>query len=332
MLNTTQQVSDVHQSPFTPETWDRMMELINNTDLLVPSVGEFPGDEWDAQTQAVLDQYWPGTTELSAIKRIENKAIYTAMYNDEEIIVKSIAYTDEYYDSTRDQMTFLNFIGRDLNVATYVEPGVEYSDDKKLLVTMSRFVYGESPKEVGDQAPYTWIFDENAVKTIGKFWHDYRRLSIEFKGAHAETYEHFPDYKTFQNGWERAFHDITIPVTDTSYGVIHGDAHTGNFMLQDLGNDQWAMGALDFDNAERAWYVIDIGTEVWGANMQMYNAKFDDSEREARISDMKKWIFESYGWDLTEDELYQGCRWRRDFIYFLSQTIILLTPRSDPGW
>lgn len=53
--------------------------------------------EYDKGVQDVLDQYWPNTTELTAIKRLEApiKSVYTAKYNGEEVIVKSVDYTPE---------------------------------------------------------------------------------------------------------------------------------------------------------------------------------------------------------------------------------------------
>jgi len=43
--------------------------------------GDDPNAEYDAKVQAVLDEYWPGTTDLNAIKREPpEKAVYTAMY------------------------------------------------------------------------------------------------------------------------------------------------------------------------------------------------------------------------------------------------------------
>jgi len=119
-------------------------------------------------------------------------------------------------------------------------------------------------------APYTWVLDEGCVKTIGTFWHDYRTRSIEYKTAYPANYEAFPIWDTFQDGWETAFTPITIPVTDTSFGVIHGDSHTGNFMMNYNGGDDFDMTVIDWDNAQRAWYIIDVGTEVWGANMEMW--------------------------------------------------------------
>lgn len=57
-----------------------------------------------------------------------------------------------------------------------------------------------------------------------------------------------PIWNEFQDGWQNLFTPITIPVTSDSFGVIHGDAHMGNYMLWDAEHD-YQMTMIDFDNA-----------------------------------------------------------------------------------
>lgn len=80
------------------------------------------------------------------------------------------------------------------------------------------------------------------------------------------------------------------------------------------------MTVIDWDNAQRSWYVIDLGTEVWEANQELFNA--GDDTRLEKIAQMKEWILESYGWDTTEAELVQGCQWRADFIHIFYEAIL----------
>jgi Ser/Thr protein kinase RdoA (MazF antagonist) len=39
--------------------------------------------------------------------------------------------------------------------------------------------------------------------------------------------------------------------------------HTGNFMLDPLADGTFDMTVIDFDNAQRSWYIIDLGTVVF---------------------------------------------------------------------
>jgi thiamine kinase-like enzyme len=194
---------------------------------------------------------------------------------------------------------------------------------------MSVFANGICAKDLGPEAPNSWIFEEDIVKTIGSYWHDYRGRSIEYKAAYPEGYTNFPEWDTISSGWERLFTPVTIPVTETSFGVIHGDSHTGNFMINDHGDSTYDMTVIDFDNAQSAWFIIDVGTEVWGANMEMFFAGRLD--RLHRIKNMKEWMLESYGWDTTEEELRQGCQWRKDFMYWLVKGLWYSLPEGDPS-
>lgn len=114
--------------------------------------------------QDVLDEYWPGTTDLTLIKGGDSH-VYKALYQDEKVIVKSIPYGKRTYEQTLNYKDFLDFINEEVQVAYFIEPGVEVSDDKSLTVTMSLLASGDQPQEVGPDAPWTWIMDEAAVKT-----------------------------------------------------------------------------------------------------------------------------------------------------------------------
>lgn len=52
----------------------------------------------------------------------------------------------------------------------------------------------------------------------------------------------------------------TLPVNSEIYGLIHGDAHAGNFFL-----DHGRLTFFDFDDAIYIWFVYDIATILFGA-------------------------------------------------------------------
>jgi Ser/Thr protein kinase RdoA (MazF antagonist) len=60
----------------------------------------------------------------------------------------------------------------------------------------------------------------------------------------------------------------TLPVSQETYGVIHNDLHTGNFLLNGR-----RITMIDFEDAVQMWYVSDIAislfmTAVWPPNNQ----------------------------------------------------------------
>jgi len=86
---------------------------------------------------------------------------------------------------------------------------------------------------------------------------------------------------------------------------MHGDAHCGNWMLDDLGHDTYKQTTIDWDNQQKGWYITDPGTVIWLANMQMWLNHVP--ERESKLEQMKNWWIDEYGWNITDDEIKQGC-------------------------
>lgn len=103
------------------------------------------------------------------------------MYKDEKVVVKSVNYNQDLYDTTTDYMFWINYMGETLSVASYIMPGVEESNDGELpiMVTMSKFAQGVCP-ECALGSEWTWITDEAAVKEQGRFLGEFRRRSAQF--------------------------------------------------------------------------------------------------------------------------------------------------------
>jgi hypothetical protein len=91
--------------------WNNIQDALKYWTGPVSEFAATPDEEWDANTQATLDEYWPNTTDLNCIKRIPGKAVYTAQYEGNEVIVKSITYDQSMYDNDVHYMQFLNFMG-----------------------------------------------------------------------------------------------------------------------------------------------------------------------------------------------------------------------------
>jgi hypothetical protein len=79
-----------------------------------------PDQEYDQRVQAVLDEYWPGTSDLKNIKRITGKAVYLAEYEGSDVIVKSVTYDDTLLKADIHDMGFVDFIGEAVEASTYI--------------------------------------------------------------------------------------------------------------------------------------------------------------------------------------------------------------------
>jgi len=72
-------------------------------------------------------------------------------------------------------------------------------------------------------------------------------------------------------------------------------------MIQDNEDGTYEVTVIDFDNSQRSWFVVDIGTVVWTANMEWYYKGGYESnpDYEVKFGQYKAWIMDSYGWNIT---------------------------------
>ena len=72
-------------------------------------------------------------------------------------------------------------------------------------------------------------------------------------------------------------------------------------MLEDLGDDKYLQTTIDFDNAQRYFFIIDPGCVTWVANMALWLDQTPD--REERLAAYETWFLDEYGWNTTHEEL-----------------------------
>ena len=66
-------------------------------------------DDYLKRTQAVLDQYWSGTTDMELIRGGDSH-VYSVIFGGQKVIVKSMNYSKITFDETMNYKIFLNFI------------------------------------------------------------------------------------------------------------------------------------------------------------------------------------------------------------------------------
>lgn len=107
-------------------------------------------------------------------------------------------------------------------------------------------------------------------------------------------------------------------------------------MIDDREDDYmyiWDISVLDFDSAQKGWYVTDIGSILFNLNYELYPGSVIDLDQRAYqglFYQFKRWFIDAYekqyGKPVDEDELEQGCRWRKDFMYKWSKDNERWTP------
>jgi len=86
---------------------------------------------------------------------------------------------------------YINFLGEEVSVASYVEPGVAHSSSgkkaEKKLISVSRFAPGVCPECVNNYQ-FSWITNEAVVRSIGSTLAKMRLTSQQYTKKHAAKY------------------------------------------------------------------------------------------------------------------------------------------------
>ena len=115
--------------------------------------------------------------------------------------------------------------------------------------------------------------------------------------------------------------------------MTHGDAHTGNYFFDYNGPNDYDVTVIDWDNAAKGWYIVDIGTVTWTANMSLFLNGVAD--RQTHLDNFETWVLEAYnaeGWTETHAELEQGCRWRKEFMRTLVEFCVVAEPKTSEDY
>lgn len=140
----------------------------------------------------------------------------------------------------------------------------------------------------------------------GRFLGEYRRRSQQFMIDEPEGATAFPRWDVIQTGWQKVYGPMDLPETPETFGIIHSDFHTSNYMLDQLTDGSWEMTAIDFDNAQQSWYIIDLGTVVFEANKQLDANKEllgGEDAYQTLLAQFKDWIIEGYAMPVDRAEL-----------------------------
>lgn len=115
--------------------------------------------------------------------------------------MKSVKYEKSVLEEDENYNIWLNFAAEKVSIANFITPGVVTDDDLTMIVTMSKFAEGYKAQQLPPMAPWTWIYDEDAVRTMGKWWGDFRTQNIKFKEEYPLNYDLFPKWDTTSDGW-----------------------------------------------------------------------------------------------------------------------------------
>lgn len=84
-----------------------------------------------------------------------------------------------------------------------------------------------------------------------------------------------------------------LPVTSENYGLIHSDAHLGNFLVTDAIQAVPQLSFFDFDDCLYAWFGYDLATILFGVALQPW-ASSDPDESAEELSKFLDEFLEGY--------------------------------------
>jgi Ser/Thr protein kinase RdoA (MazF antagonist) len=63
----------------------------------------------------------------------------------------------------------------------------------------------------------------------------------------------------------------------------------------------YSQTTIDFDLAQRSWFIVDVGTVNWTANMELF-LNYGEGHQEV-YEQYRTWFLEAYEWPTTIEEL-----------------------------
>jgi len=63
------------------------------------------------------------------------------------------------------------------------------------------------------------------------------------------------------NGMMKALKPPTLEATEETFGLVHGDFHDGNFLLES-GNGERKFPTYDWDFVHKGFFMTDLGTLI----------------------------------------------------------------------
>lgn len=103
---------------------------------------------------------------------------------------------------------------------------------------------------------------EESIANIGRQIRAFHEATKKFPKAHPKEYEDMQTYDELWNGMLSKIEPLNIPKTDETWGIMHGDLHEGNFLVDPNNNNKITL--FDWDITSKSWLAVDVGTMVCG--------------------------------------------------------------------
>ena len=216
------------------------------------------------------------------------------VYEHEGTIIRITHDSHRTPEQIRGELEFVSFLS--VNKASAAAPLI--LPDGSHVKTLGKFQVCRFEKAAGE--PLEDSFGPDLVHEWGRCIGEFHRLSRSFnpefkrqnwlEDENHQFGDRIPADQTLvlENG-RALIRDLkNLTQTDDTYGLIHSDAHPGNF----LGNEN-GLTFFDFDDCLYTWFGYDVATILFGVTLRPWVSN-DESAREKAALDFFPIFLEGY--------------------------------------
>lgn len=153
---------------------------------------------------------------------------------------------------------FVDFIAKNTGglTSSFIEPGVVTTDLYSINIVTA------NPGTMAQGLAVKLYQNEDFVVKLGRQVRAFHDACRKFRQEEAEAYNEMIHYHEAWDGIFGSVKPCDIPSNEETFGIMHGDMHEGNFLI-DVDND-YKVTFFDWDLTSKSHYMVDIGTFVQG--------------------------------------------------------------------
>lgn len=156
---------------------------------------------------------------------------------------------------------------------------------------------------------------------MGKWLRAFHKAARDFERKRFKMAFQIERWDEGPNKWQKeALKCPDLPETPESFGIIHGDFHHENLVI-DRCEDTKLIRVFDFENIQKSWFLVDLGSAIFQAIWKMERDR--DADSETLLKDMQEFTdafclgYTGGEYEIDRKLLLKFCNMRRDAIRYV---------------